>query len=157
VIILSKIKGTYLMKANQKKGRKNAGYTLIETLVSGMLMVFAVTAAVAVVGTGTQLGTSDNDRRQARAIIRSMFEQEYDFRDFNQIPEHDTTVENMQIDERMGNPLVGQLTRFITTGNIVTNSGTSCPVRRVELQVRWANTDGTADSISLTKLVANAQ
>jgi len=145
------------MKAIQKKSRKNAGYTLIETLVSGVLMVFAVTAAVAVVGTGTQLGTSDNERRQARAIVRSMFEQAYDFRDFNTIPGNDTTVENIHIDERMGNPLVGQLTRFITTENVVTNSGTSCPVRRVELKVRWTSVSGTADSITLTKMVANAQ
>jgi type II secretory pathway pseudopilin PulG len=145
------------MKANQKKSKKNAGYSLIETLVSGMLMVFAVTAAVAVVGTGTQLGTSDNERRQARAVIRSMFEQSYDFRNFNQIPASGTTVEDVQIDERMGNPLVGQLTRTITTENVVTNSGTTCPAKKVALKLQWTSIDGTTDSITLTKMVANAQ
>ena len=118
------------MNENQKKSGKNAGYTLIETLVSGMLLVFAVSAAVAVVGTGTQLGASDNERRQARAIIRSVFEQTYDFRDFNQIPASSATVEDVHIDERMGNPLIGQLSRTITAENIVTNSGTSCPVKK---------------------------
>jgi type II secretory pathway pseudopilin PulG len=145
------------MRKNQEKNRKIAGYTLIETLVSGMLMVFAVTAAVAVVGTGTQLGASDNERRQARAIIRSVFEQAYDYRDFDQIPGNNVTVEEVQIDERMGNPLVGQLRHTITTGNIVTNSGTSCPVKRIALNLQWTSVDGTTDSIILTKVVANAQ
>jgi type II secretory pathway pseudopilin PulG len=145
------------MKENQKKCRKNAGYTLIETLVSGMLLIFAVTAAVAVVGTGTQLGTSDNERRQARTLVRSIFEQSYDFRDFNQIPMNSATVEVVQIDARMGNPIVGQLKRTITTDNIVTNSGTLCPVKKVVLQVRWISVSGTTDSITFTKVVANAQ
>jgi type II secretory pathway pseudopilin PulG len=137
--------------------KNNSGYTLIEVLVSGILLVFAVTAAVAVVGTGTQLGTSDNDRRQARAVVRSIFEQSYDYRDFNIIPESDTAVEDIQIDERMGNPLVGQLTRTIITETITTNSGTPLSVRRVVLSLRWASVDGTADSITLTKLIASVQ
>jgi type II secretory pathway pseudopilin PulG len=146
-----------MKKRNQKKTGCNAGYTLIETLVSGVLLVFAVTAAVAVVGTGTQLGTSDNDRRQARAVIRSQFERNYDFRDFNTIPQNSSTVEDVTIDERMGTPLVGQLTRAITTENVVTNSGTACSVKRVQLTLQWMDVNGVADSITLTKLMAEAQ
>ena len=145
------------MRANLKKVRKNAGYTLVETLVSGMLLVFAVSAAVAVVGTGTQLGASDNERRQARAIIRSVFEQSYDFRDYNQIPGNSVTVEDVQIDDRMGNPLIGQLSRTTSTENIVTNSGTSCPVKRVTLLLSWTSADGSNESITLSKIVADAQ
>ena len=145
------------MKTNLKKSRKNAGYTLVETLVSGMLLVFAVSAAVAVVGTGTQLGASDNERRQARAIIRSVFEQSYDFRDYNQIPGNSVTVEDVQIDDRMGNPLIGQLSRTTSTENIVTNSGTSCPVKRVTLLLSWTSADGSNESITLSKIVADAQ
>ena len=145
------------MMKNQKKSGKNAGYTLIETLVSGMLLVFAVTAAVSVVGTGTQLGTSDNERRQARAIIRSVFEQAYDYRDYNQIPGNIVTVEDVQIDERMGNPLVGQLSRTITTENFVTAAGVSCQAKRITLNLQWTSVDGITDHITLTKIVADAQ
>ena len=145
------------MNKNQKKNRKNAGYTLIETLVSGMLLVFAVSGAVAVVGTGTQLGASDNERRQARAVIKSVFEQTYDYRDYNQIPDNSVTVEQVTIDERMGNPLVGQLTSTTRLENIVTNSGTSCPVKNITLLLSWTSPDGTNESITLNKIVANAQ
>ena len=145
------------MNKNQKKNRKNAGYTLIETLVSGMLLVFAVSGAVAVVGTGTQLGASDNERRQARAVIKSVFEQTYDYRDYNQIPDNSVTVEQVTIDERMGNPLVGQLTSTTRLENIVTNSGTSCPVKNITLLLSWTSPDGTNESITLNKMVANAQ
>jgi type II secretory pathway pseudopilin PulG len=145
------------MNKNQKKNRKNAGYTLIETLVSGMLLVFAVSGAVAVVGTGTQLGASDNERRQARAVIKSVFEQTYDYRDYNQIPDNSVTVEQVTIDERMGNPLVGQLTSTTRLENIVTNSGTSCPVKNITLLLTWTTPDGTNESITLNKMVANAQ
>lgn len=144
-----------MKKWDQKEPGCNAGYTLIETLVSGVLLVFAVTAAVAVVGTGTQLGTSDNERRQARTVIRSQFERNYDFRDFNTIPQNSSTVEDVTIDDRMGTPLVGQLTRAVSTENVVTNSGTTCSVKRVQLKLRWINVNGIADSITLTKLVAN--
>jgi type II secretory pathway pseudopilin PulG len=145
------------MIEKQKKSRKNAGYTLIETLVSGMLLVFAVSGAVAVVSTGTQLGASDNERRQARAIIRSVFEQAYDYRDYNQIPGNIVTVEDVQIDDRMGNPLVGQLSRTITTENFVTAAGVSCAAKRITLNLQWASVDGITDHITLTKIVADAQ
>jgi type II secretory pathway pseudopilin PulG len=137
------------------KSKRNAGYTLIETLVSGVLLIFAVTAAVAVVGTGTQLGSSDNDRRQARAVLRSIFEQNYDYRNFNTIPASLDFAEQVVIDERFGNPLVGNLTHTVRTENVLTGGGTTFPVRRVELKLQWNNVDNVADSISLSKLVAN--
>ncbi|MBN1129715.1 MAG: hypothetical protein JXA71_12045 [Chitinispirillaceae bacterium] len=134
-----------------------SGFTLIEVLVSGMLLVLAVTAAVAVVGTGSQLSVSDNDRRQARAVVRTVFERLYDYRDFNIIPDHGTTVEEILIDERMGNPLFGRLTRTVTTETISTGSGTPLSVKRVDLMIRWTSSDGTVDSLTLTKVVARAR
>ncbi|MBN2035125.1 MAG: hypothetical protein JW768_00150 [Chitinispirillaceae bacterium] len=141
------------MKTGTRK--KNAGYTLVETLVSGVLLVFAVTAAVAVVGTGTQLGNTDNERRQARAVLRSVFEQHYDYRDFNTIASTLDRTEQVVIDERFGTPLVGDLTHTVRTENVLTGGGTTFPVRRVVLKLKWTNIDNISDSISLSKLVAN--
>jgi type II secretory pathway pseudopilin PulG len=135
----------------------NAGHSLVEVLVSGILLVFAVTAAVAVVGTGTQLTASDNDRRQARAVIRTVFEQSYDYRDFNVIPVNGTTTEEVLIDERMGLPLTGHLTKTVTEETIGTNSGTPLTVKKVNLSLCWTSPEGIADSISFTKIVARAR
>ena len=144
------------MKKNGKNFSSNAGYTLVEVLVSGILLVFAVTAAVAVVGTGSQLTASDNDRRQARAVIRSVFERSYDYRDFNSIS-IGSSVEEIAIDERMGTPLLGQLTRTVSTETVSAGSGTPLLVKRVVLSLRWTSADGMADSLSFTKIIARAR
>jgi type II secretory pathway pseudopilin PulG len=144
------------MKKNSKNFSNVAGYTLVEVLVSGILLVFSVTAAVAVVGTGSQLTASDNDRRQARAVIRSVFEQSYDYRDFNSIT-LGSSVEEIAIDERMGTPLLGQLTHTVSAETFTAGSGTSLSVKRIVLSLHWTSTDGMADSLSFTKIVARAR
>ncbi len=148
---MKKITGTI----SRLKG--SGGYSLVEVLVSGMLMTFAVTAAVAVVTTGTQLQSSDNLRRQARAVARTELERNYDFRDFNTIPASGKSTSSVTIDARPGNPLSGQMTTNIVSNTIATNTGTQVPVKEITVQVSWTGTEGISDSISITKIIANAQ
>jgi hypothetical protein len=137
--------------------RSSAGYTVIEILVSGILMTFSVSAVVAVVGTGTHLGSSDNHRRQARAIVRSVFEQEYDFRDYNTVPDNGSSIGSVEIDSREGNPLIGDLRREIVTDTMTAGNGSKFPVKRVTLVLKWLETANVPDSITLTKVMAKAQ
>ena len=135
----------------------SGGFTLVEVLVSGVLMTFAVTAVVAVVTTGSQLQSSDNLRRQARAVARTELERNYDFRNFNSIPDSGIVSSNVAIDARPGSPLTGQMTTNIVSSIINTSTGTQVPVKEITVQVSWNGTDGIADSISITKIIANAQ
>lgn len=136
---------------------KKDGFTLVEVIVAAALITVSVIAVVAVVNTGSMLERSDNDRRQARVLIRSKFEQQYDFRNINTIP-HDTTIfDSVVIDEREGTPLKGFVTTVIAAENITSNNNTAIPAIRIEMNCSWTETNGVGDSIKLTKILAKAQ
>jgi type II secretory pathway pseudopilin PulG len=130
-----------------------AGFTLIETLVAGILIVLSVFAVVSVFNTGSMLETSDNYRRQARAIIRSVFEQHYDVSEYYTIPVDTAFSENVVIDERNGNALNGRMSTRIFLDSTALTSGAKVPAKNISISCRWVDVKGVADSIVLAKLI----
>lgn len=137
--------------------RNSAAYSLIEGLVAGTLLSLALTASVGVVNTGTQITSSDNIRRQARTVVRSAFEQSFDFRNYNTIPDNGIITSSHEIDSRNGNPLTGQMTATVVSDSVVAGAGTKVPVKRVTLKLKWTNCGNVDDSLEFTKIVASVQ
>jgi hypothetical protein len=137
--------------------RSVAGFSLVEALVAGVLIMLSVVAVVAVINTGSLFETNDNDYRQARAVIRSVFEQQYNFRDYNTIPESATTSETAVIDERQGNALNGTLTTRIAKDSVATTGGVKVQFKRISITCAWQGADGANDSVTLVKTVTKAQ
>lgn len=137
-------------------GEKADGFTLVEVLVAGILVMVSVVAVVAVVNTGSALERSNNDRRAARALIRSFFEQGYDLRDYNTVPCDTSFSENVIIEERQANPLNGILkTRIVT--DTITNGTVEVPGKIISIACGWVEADGIGDSVALTKIYAKAR
>lgn len=143
-----------LLKPVTSDRRHEGGYTLVEVMVSGILMTFSISAVVAVMGTGSQLGVSDENRRQARAVVRTSFEQEYDFRNFNTIPDSMQQVDSVAINPRQGNALTGERITRVVIDSMNTDNGVGVPVKRITITLRWVDVDGAADSVFFTKLLA---
>jgi hypothetical protein len=139
---------------HKKPDNRIAGSSLVELLVSSVLVSFAVAAVVAVVVTGMQLSTSDNDRREARSIVRSIIEQRYDYKNYSTIPETYSAANTVEIDKRDGASLTGELSERVVTSTVATDNGTNIPVREVTVVLKWSEVDGVSDSIKLIKRLA---
>jgi Tfp pilus assembly protein PilV len=135
---------------------KGDGFTLVEIMVAAVLASLSVIAVVSVVNTGSMMEKSDNDRRAARAVVKGVFEQQYDNRDYNMIPLSDTLTDSVVIDERAGNLLKGFLRTFIAP-DTVTNGTVSVPGKMVSITCSWVEVKGPGDSVCLTKIIAKAQ
>lgn len=139
------------------KGTDAHGFSLVEVLVSAVFVALSVVAVVSAVSTGVRLQVTDNDRRQARTLVQSVFEEQYDFRNYNSIVSNTTRTETVVIDNRDGNPLQGELTTIVHDAAPGTDNGSSFPAKQVTITCRWKSDPQTADSIQLTKIVAQAQ
>lgn len=138
-------------------GRNAEGSSLIEVLVSAFFVAFSVIAVVSAVSSGARLQVTDNDRRQARALLQSIFEERYDFRNYNYITPGVPQTETVIIDERGGNPLLGTLSTTVLEISPATDNGTVFPAREVTLSCRWNVDPNVLDSITLTKIIAQAK
>jgi type II secretory pathway pseudopilin PulG len=139
------------------KGTDAHGFSLVEVLVSAVFVALSVVAVVSAVSTGVRLQVTDNDRRQARTLIQSVFEEQYDFRNYNSIISNTTRTETVVIDNRDGNPLQGELTTIVRDATPGTDNGSAFPAKQVTITCTWNIDAQTADSIQLTKIVAQAQ
>ena len=137
--------------------RSERGFSMVEVLVSGVFVALSVVAVVTAVTTGVKLQVNDNDRRQARALIKSVFEEQYDFRNFNSIVSNTTRTETVVIDERGSAQLQGEMTIAVQDVTPATGNGTTFPAKQVTITCRWNTDPGILDSIRLTKIVAQAQ
>jgi type II secretory pathway pseudopilin PulG len=133
------------------------GFSLVEVIVSAVLVSLSVVAVVSSVSTGVRLQVTDNDRRQARTLIQSVFEEQYDFRNYNSIVPNTTHTETVIIDNRDGIPLQGELTAVVQNTTLGADNGCTFPARQVTITCRWNVDPQTVDSIQLTKIIAQAQ
>jgi len=136
---------------------RSSGFSLVEVMVSGVLVAFSAAAVISVVSSGARLQVTDNDRRQARTLIKSEFEEHYDFRDYSTIVSNITQTEAVVIDEREGNQLQGTLTRRVKDTSVTTSSGTTLPAINVVITCAWNTDPQSADSLTMSKIVAQAQ
>ena len=135
---------------------KAHGFTLIEVIVAAVLVSLSVVAVVSVVNTGSALERSNNDRRAARAVVRSFFEQDYDLRDYNTVPSDTLFSDSVVIEERPVNSMVGKLKTRIVMDTIA-NGSLEVQGKIVSLSCGWVEANGTCDSVALTKIYARAQ
>ncbi|MBN2035745.1 MAG: hypothetical protein JW768_03295 [Chitinispirillaceae bacterium] len=133
------------------------GLSLVEVLVSAIFVALSVVAVISAVSSGVRLQVTDNDRRQARALIQSVLEDRFDFRNYPTIVSNITQTETMTIDSRGGNPLQGVLTTVVTDVSPVTDNGCTFPGKQVAITCRWNVDAQAADSITLTKILAPVQ
>jgi type II secretory pathway pseudopilin PulG len=141
--------------------RTVTGFTLVEVLVSTILVTICLAAVASIVRVGTDLQVSDNNRRQARTLLRSTFEKEYGFRQYASIPDSALTVNTVDIDPYGVKVLKGELTKIIHSDSVSSVPGTRVPVKIITLTLRW-NEPGMGSnmipcSITMTKLLAAVQ
>jgi type II secretory pathway pseudopilin PulG len=142
--------------------RSTAGFSLAEVLISAILVTICLAAVGVVVRVGTQLQTTDNNHRQARAILRSTFENEFCFRQYATIPDSASTNIIINIDPRDGNILQGEMTKLTASDTVTATNGTSLPVKKITLTLRWNETgtlagDTIPRSITMHKMLAAVQ
>jgi prepilin-type N-terminal cleavage/methylation domain-containing protein len=141
--------------------RTASGFTLVEVMISAILVTICLSAVAAIVRVGTDLQVSDNNRRQARMILRSTFENEFGFRQYGTIP--DSTVRDtiVDIDPGDGNVLKGELTKTTCSDSVSSVTGTRVPVKIITLSLKWnepgADSNAAERSITLYKLLAAVQ
>jgi type II secretory pathway pseudopilin PulG len=138
--------------------RTASGFTIIESLVSALILTICLSAVVMVVRIGTQLQAADNNLRQARGILRSTFEDEFGFRQYGTIPDSTTRVNIIVIDPRDGNILQGHLSKIVGSDSIRSSSGTIMPVKIITLVLNWTETgagqDTTVRTLTMDKILA---
>ena len=133
------------------------GLSLVEVLVSAIFVALSVVAVISATSTGVRLQVTDNDRRQARALIQSALEDRYDFRNYPTIVSNTTQTEAVTIDSRGGNPLPGVMTTTVKDVAPVTDNGCTFPAKQVTISCKWNVDPEASDSIELIKIVAQAQ
>lgn len=136
---------------------RRSGFSLVEVMVSGVLVACSAAAVISVIGTGVKLQTTDNNRRQVRTLIKSEFEKYYEVqRLVDPIP--DTVVtETVTIDDTRVPLLQGQLKRVVKDTAITTTRGLLLQSLRITISCRWAPDAETADSLTFTKVIAQAR
>lgn len=154
--ILTKIEG-FTKRSITRSRDDRAGYSLVEILVSGAILVFLFTSVITVVRMSIVIETDNYNRRQARSIVLSEFEQLYNYKNFNTLPADTTFSKSVLVNPLPGNSINGTLTTQITTGSFATNSGTGLKIKHVSLTLTWTGLSGIIDSLQLTKQLANVQ
>lgn len=135
----------------EKQNNKYKGFTLVEVMVSAVILSVAVVAIVVVMRKAQEIQLSDKHYQEVRALLNSRFEKDYDYRKYNEIRTANRD-EPVTIDSSSGTPLVGRLYTHIdsTTENA---SGSQISVKKVKLSIAWKEIDRDRDSMSLVKWI----
>jgi prepilin-type N-terminal cleavage/methylation domain-containing protein len=141
--------------------RTSSGFTLVEVLVSALLVTICLSAVAVVTRVGSQLQVSDNNHRQARGILRSVFEDEYNYRQYASIPDSSSQAGIVNIDPRDGNVLQGALTRTSVSDSVLSANGTMVPVKIITLTLKWdeggAGQQADTQMVTMYKILAAIQ
>jgi Tfp pilus assembly protein PilV len=148
------------------------GFTLVETLVAAIVVVFSVIAVIAMARTGVEQMSSDRHRRAARGVIeRTLESQQFQPENYNGLITVTTpTPQDVVIDARANNRL-GSLTVSIGVEASQAAGAGTVPYRAVVATVKWTeignengtyngrfNTNGTNnDSVVVTKWLTKVQ
>jgi type II secretory pathway pseudopilin PulG len=153
---LRRIGKTVCLKIPENSIGRTSGFTLVEGIVAAVLVTLSVVAVVSAVNTGSTIERSNNDRRAARAVVRSFFEQDYNLRDYNTIPSDMMHSDSVVIEERPVNSVVGKLRTRIVMDTIV-NGPLEVQGKIISISCGWVEANGVCDSVTLTKIYARAQ
>ncbi len=142
------MKYSALVLKNQK------GFTLVELLTSALILTIAIVAIVSVVRKGRDMQIVDYHRRLARTIIQKELEQKFDYRSF---PGPVTVVnDSVVIDENQGMQLKAHMSGTVSEDTI-TVSSTNMMIKKIAITLSWQEVDGSSESVTLSKWLANAK
>lgn len=133
--------------------KKNKGFTLVEILVSAVIVMLCIVVIVAMLRKGREIDINDRYRRLAKAIIAAEFETpQLHYSNYSSLVTG-VTSKTVTIDERGAeSDITGNLTTTIgSIGNIA-----GIDYIPVTITVSWTTVDGD-DAITLTKQITGAK
>lgn len=146
----------------------NKGFTLVEMLVSGAIILLSVIAVIAVVRKGREIDINDLHRRMARARINALMEsRQYSYTNYNNLTAGTITITTGDtLDDRHdgGTPLrassmtQGFLVTITNVGNVATGPTTGITVsgKKIRMRIKWRE-GNYIDSVAYEKLITNMQ
>jgi len=158
--------------------QNKAGFTIVELLVAAVIVLVATAAAVAVARKSAEIQVNDVHRLQARNVITSCFEKDFDYRRFSKDtpPQYGVAVggQNVPIpadgnwkpnaagaefvlDDRRdeGNAAFRAYISFRAKAGSVPIGDYDIPYHEITIKVGWTEVGGARDSIVLTKRLAD--
>ncbi|MDR0305831.1 MAG: type II secretion system GspH family protein [Chitinispirillales bacterium] len=153
--------------ANGRLYTKKGGFTIVELLISAVIMIIATFAVIVVVRKATDIDVEDHHTRQARMIIMEIFERDFDYRMYAsglygngkyQIQPDQTSFEtefDVVIDSRdlHSEPLMGRLSLKVEHDE-VTAGALNVDIHRVTAMVIWTEIGEVMDTVTLSKILA---
>ena len=133
-----------------------AGYSIVELVVSAVLLGLLIIGMVSMVQKGTELGVQSDHRRQARSLINAAFDSsEFDFRSYAAITTSQSRVDTVYLDPEESAPVKATLKVVVASQQNFSVSGTNVPYKRVSMTVRWI-LPKEKDSITVEKWLSDA-
>ncbi len=132
-------------------GPDKKGYTIVELLVSAVIVALLTIIVVSLVRKSNEITSEDAHRRRARTVIDSCFESRaYHFSNYVNL-KGDTAA--VIIDKRAGNELYGTVTISVSEERLISGlNSVSVPYKEVAIQVQWPEPQ-SVQSIHLTKWI----
>jgi type II secretory pathway pseudopilin PulG len=148
-------------------GRAESGFTIVELLIAAVIMIIATFAVIVVIRQSTAMEVEDHHAKQARMIIMGLFEEVFDVRGYPKgygafaIDSGKTsfdTAYDVIVDKRSyrSEPLTGGLFVSVVHDTVEVNSA-RVGVDRVSARVTWTESDGTRDTVALSKVLAGVE
>lgn len=156
------------------------GFTLVELLVAGVIVLIAVVAVVAIVRQSTELQVTDHNRRQARAVIMNEFETCFGYNSNFGVYSCDGYNINLDISDPADTDAANGIPRLIarsdgatipatinvqgSIGSVPTTNANlgggvvgvlNIPVIFIRIDINWTDVDDTPQNITLFKQLAN--
>ena len=147
--------------------KKIRGFTIVELLIAAVIMIVATFAVITVLRKSTEIEVEDHHERQARMIIMGLFEDVFDYRAYPNSygvfsidsgqTSFDTTYE-VVIDKRgfRSNPLMGNMNVNVRRDSSDIN-GVMVHMDRITASIDWKEADGTRDTVTLRKVLADVE
>ena len=134
------------------------GFTLVELLVSSIIIVLSIVAIVAMLRKGREIDINDKYRRKARTIVMSEFEApKFHYSRYPNLVTGTTTRTDTIDARKSASPILGTLTTIIGAVDSTTASnGYRIAYRPVTMSIVWSTVDGS-DTITLTKRITRAE
>lgn len=126
-----------------------SGFTIIEVLVSSVLLTFLMITVVIFLRRGRNIEAHDFQRRTARHIIENQFEIEYNHHNYKTVTtkNKDTIINNIEY----------TLTNGIEPHYVQANNNIEINGLLITAQVIWQTPSGFDDTLELKKCIADIQ
>ena len=130
------------------------GFSIVEALVSAAILGVVVIAIVAMVRKSGDLQIESGYRQKARVALNERFETLYKQLNYPLIAEG-TNDSSVTFGVGAGtDSLIGTLHTTIESALLTVSTTPDIPVKKVTLALAWDDIDGSRDSISITKWIA---